>query len=120
MSLVLIVEDDAHIRRVLRTLLEHEGFEVREACDGLEGLDSVLREEPACIVTDTMMPRMDGLKMLECIAAKGLKVPSIVVSAAIGLPDLQDLQKIGVVHVFGKPFSFDQLIDLVRKVVGAA
>lgn len=120
MSIVLVVEDDAHIRQVLRTLLQHEGFDVCEACDGLDGLDSILKNKPDCVVTDTMMPKMDGLKMLECVTAKGLKVPAIVVSAAIGLPDLGELEKIGVVAVFGKPFSFDRLIERVRKVVVGA
>ncbi len=118
MNTVLIVEDDAHIRRVLRTLLEHEGFAVREACDGLEGLNSVLAAVPACIVTDTMMPKMDGLKMLEGIVKQGISVPSIVVSAAVGLPGMDELKALGVVEVFGKPFSFDRLIALVAQVAG--
>ncbi len=117
MKRVLIVEDDAHLRRMFRALLENEGFEVREAEDGSEGLASVLREAPDCIITDTMMPRMDGLAMLRHLAAARPLIPAILVSAAFNLPEDRQLKELGVVKVFGKPFPFDRLVEAVRLAV---
>ncbi len=114
---VLIVEDDAHLRRMFRALLENEGFEVREAEDGSQGLALVLSEAPDCIITDTMMPRMDGLAMLRRLAAVRPPVPSIMVTAAFDLPDDRQLKELGVVKVFGKPFAFDRLVEAVRQAV---
>ncbi len=117
MKRILIVEDDAHLRRMFRALLENEGFEVREAEDGSEGLASVLSEAPDCIITDTMMPRMDGLAMLRHLAAAHPPIPAIMVSAAFNLPDDRQLKELGVVKVFGKPFAFDRLVEAVRLAV---
>jgi DNA-binding response OmpR family regulator len=114
MKRVLIVEDDPHLRRVFRTLLQNEGFEVHEAEDGLIGLEKVRELKPNCVVTDTMMPRLDGMGMLSRMAAEGLSAPVIVVSAVHELPEQGELQKLGVVQVFGKPFPFDQLVDAVK------
>lgn len=115
MKCVLIVEDDPHLRRVFRTLLENEGFEIHEAADGLTGLEKVRALRPRCVVTDTMMPRMDGMSMLSRMADEGLSAPVIVVSAVHELPDQDMLKRLGVVKVFGKPFPFDQLVEAVKR-----
>ncbi len=118
MKFVLIVEDDPHLRRVFRTLLENEGFEVAEAADGLEGFQAVQARRPDCIIADAMMPRLDGLAMLVRIAALGDPPPSFVVSALHDLPSQEDLRRLGVAGVFGKPFAFDRLVEAVKGVVG--
>lgn len=117
MNLVLIVEDDPHLRRVFRALLEGEGFEVTEASDGMEGLQAVAARRPDCIIADAMMPRLDGITMLTRIAALGHPPPSLVVSALHQLPSHEDLRRLGVAGVFGKPFAFDQLVEAVKAIV---
>lgn len=119
MKLVLIVEDDPHLRRVFRALLESEGFEVAEAADGVEGLEAAEARRPDCIIADAMMPRLDGISMLTRIAALGHPPPSLVVSALHELPSQEDLRRLGVAGVFGKPFAFDQLVEAVKAVVAA-
>ena len=116
MSRVLIVEDDAHIRRVLRTLLQSEGLEVYEAADGLQGLSEALERSPRCIVTDTMMPHMDGITMLEHLRERGLDIPVILISAAHELPDAKRREALGIVALFPKPFDFDALLGAVRTI----
>ena len=61
---VLVVDDDAGTREMLRRLLTREGWLVREAEDGAAGLDEVARSRPAVVLLDLMMPRMDGFEML--------------------------------------------------------
>jgi len=119
MKTVLVVEDDAHIRRVLRTLLENEGYAVAEAADGVEGLARALETPPACLLTDTMMPRMDGLTLLQHLRARNLAVPAFIVSAASSLPPAEELRDLGVLRVFAKPFDFDALLAAVRQTCGA-
>ena len=118
MKTVLVVEDDAHLRRVFRTLLENEGFAVVEAGDGLEGLAAVEASPPDCIVADTMMPRMDGLTMLARLKEQGRTRPTIIVSAVHELPPMDALRELGVRQVFGKPFPFDMLVAAVVKLAG--
>lgn len=118
MKTVLIVEDDAHIRRVLRTLLENEGYAVAEAADGVEGLAKALESPPACLLTDTMMPRMDGLALLQHLKARERAIPAFVVSAATSLPAPEQLEELGVRRVFAKPFDFDALLSAVRETCG--
>ena len=118
MKTVLVVEDDPYLRRVFKTLLENEGFTVLEAADGMEGLSAVHAHDPACIVTDTMMPRMDGLGMLAQLKARGETRPTIIVSAIHKLPPMEELKALGVEQVFGKPFAFDKLVAAVVKLAG--
>ena len=120
MKRVLIVEDDDHLRRVLRTLMEAEGFEVEEAADGLAGLEAAGASPPDCILTDTLMPRLDGLDMLARLAKEGGGAPAILVSAVHQLPPREALVRLGVREVFGKPFAFDALVEAVRRVIEGA
>ena len=118
MKTVLVVEDDAHLRRVFKALLESEGFAVVEASDGIEGLAAAHAHDPACIVTDSMMPRLDGLGMLAQLKARGETKPAIIVSAVHELPPMEELKALGVEQVFGKPFAFDRLVAAVVKLAG--
>ncbi len=118
MKTILLVEDDNHIRLLIRTLLEREGLRVVEAGDGLKGLSAALATPPHCIVTDTMMPHMDGLSMLSRIRAHEIKAPAILVSAAFDLPSGDALAELGISKVVRKPFSLAALINSVLTIVG--
>lgn len=64
---ILIVEDDASLRKALLEKLEREGFAVSEAENGEEGLEVALRERPDLVLLDIVMPRMDGLTVLSTL-----------------------------------------------------
>jgi CheY-like chemotaxis protein len=117
MKRVLIVEDDDHLRRVVKTLLEAEGFSVEEAADGLAGLEAAVSRPPDCILTDTLMPRLGGLDMLARLAKEGGGAPAILVSAVHELPPREELERLRVREVFSKPFAFDGLVEAVRRIV---
>jgi two-component system, OmpR family, response regulator ArlR len=76
---ILVVEDDAAISRVLQLELEHEGYAVESARDGLSGLERALKE-PDLIILDLMLPRMDGLEVCKRVRAKS-RVPIIMLTA---------------------------------------
>lgn len=62
---ILVVEDEEPLRRVLKDILTYEGYEVLEAVNGIEGLGEALNKHPDLILLDIVMPRMDGLVMLQ-------------------------------------------------------
>ncbi len=79
---ILIVEDEVSIREALRDKLKREGFQVIEAGDGEEGLTKCQQERPNLIMTDIMMPKMDGFSMIQQLQADtNLKsIPVVIVS----------------------------------------
>lgn len=62
---ILVVEDEEPLSRVLKDILTYEGYEVLEAVNGIEGLGMALNNHPDLILLDIVMPRMDGLDMLQ-------------------------------------------------------
>lgn len=109
---VLIVEDDAAISRVLQLELQHEGYEVDVAHDGLEGLEKALKE-PDLVILDLMLPRMDGLEVTKRLRAKS-SVPVIMLTARDRVPDRVAGLDLGADDYLTKPFSTDELLARVR------
>lgn len=113
-----MVEDDPHLRRSLALILSAEGYDPSEAADGEEGLRSCSGGGWACVLTDTMMPRVDGLEMLRRLRAAGVDLPPVLlVSAAYALPPESELASLGVREVVPKPFAIDRLLAALRRVV---
>jgi len=109
---VLVVEDDAAIGRVLQLELEHEGYEVESARDGLEGLEKALKE-PDLVILDLMLPRMDGLEVTRRIRAKS-RVPIIMLTAKDRVPDRVSGLDVGADDYLTKPFATEELLARVR------
>lgn len=109
---VLVVEDDPAIGRVLQLELEHEGYRVELATDGLSGLEKALKE-PDLVVLDLMLPRMDGLEVCKRIRVKST-VPIIMLTARDAVPDRVAGLDIGADDYLTKPFSTEELLARVR------
>ena len=81
---ILIVDDEANIRLMLKTTLESEGYVVREASNGQEALDAISVERPELVLLDLSMPVMDGMAVLEQLhdesADERLRVVAVLVS----------------------------------------
>jgi CheY-like chemotaxis protein len=101
---VMIVDDEAHVIRVLRLALERAGYRVNSACDGQAALDAMEQYRPQLLVTDIQMPRMGGRALCEAVRARypGEAIPIIVMSSmtatserawAAALPDVELLEK---------------------------
>ncbi len=115
--LVLVVEDDRSVRELMETILAGEGFEVRTARDGLEGLLKLRMLRPAALVLDIMMPDVGGLRVLDQLATEHAEVPVIVVT---GKPQAADeaRRRLGTDNVFDKPFDLDEFVTRLREVAG--
>lgn len=112
---ILVVDDDPSIRSLVAEVLEDEGFTVDLASNGAEALALLEGSLPSVIVTDLMMPVMDGWEFVRtCRQDTGLSgVPIVVMSAAHGLPD--HAKHLGVRACLAKPFDLDVLVGAVDR-----
>jgi CheY-like chemotaxis protein len=118
MASVLIVDDAAFARRMVRKMLQVDGYEILEASNGQEGLDMVRSHTPDCVLTDILMPDVDGFAFLEMLQKLGITVPTIIVSA-----DIQDTardrgMKLGAAGFLNKPLKEDEVRQAVRQACG--
>lgn len=109
---ILVVEDDPKIARVLQLELEHEGYAVELAGDGLRGLERALGE-PDLVLLDVLLPRMDGLEVCRHVR-KQTNVPIIMLTAKDAVPDRVSGLDAGADDYLTKPFSIDELLARIR------
>jgi putative two-component system response regulator len=116
MSKILLVEDDVLLLDVMQTILESEGYEIHPACNGRQALDYFKSIKPDLIVSDIMMPEMDGFKLLESIRIlpEGVAVPFLFLSARTERADVNRARSLGVDDYLFKPFDAPELINAVR------
>jgi CheY-like chemotaxis protein len=114
---VLVVEDDAAIRDLLRDVLTDEGYIVREAGDGERALSILEEWHPDLVILDLGLPIVDGVEFRRRQATLGLaaEVPVIVLSARHEVPEAE----LAAAEVVRKPFDLDDLLETVARVVGA-
>ena len=119
MGKILIVEDEANIRQLVRYNLEKEGFQVMEAADGLQGLRTAQREKPDLVLLDLMLPGMDGLEV--CRTLKGAPVtaalPIIMLTAKGEEVDKIIGLELGADDYMTKPFSPRELTARIKAVL---
>lgn len=111
---VLIVDDDPAISKMMRLNLVSEGFGVRTAIHGADGLTSVAEHEPDVIVLDLQMPVMDGRTFFRELRARGCDIPVIVLSA-YGADSAR--LELGAEASMGKPFDPMDLVTTIRRVI---
>ena len=115
---ILVIDDDAHLRTMVRHMLELSGYEVDEAADGDEGLRHCREATPALIITDLFMPGREGLETIIALRHEAQGVPVIAISGggAHGTFDqLQTAGKLGAVATLRKPFLRVALLDAVHE-----
>ncbi len=116
---VLVVDDDAGVRYTLKGLFEDEGFSVREAADGAQGLAAVEAGGVELVVSDVRMPGLDGLALLDRIQALPAPRPRVVLVTAHGSERLAvEAIKRGALDYFKKPFELDDVVAVVRRALG--
>ncbi len=114
---VLIVDDAAFSRRMLRKYVEAEGYKVLEATNGQEALDMVLECQPNCILTDLLMPDVDGFQFLEALNDKGLAIPTLIISADIQESARERGKKLGAAGFINKPVKEAEIRQVVRQLL---
>jgi len=116
-SQVLAVDDDPQMRNALKEALERLGFHVEVAKDGEEALSKVQRESFALVVSDMMMPKMDGITFLKKIRSLNLYVPVLIITGFGTIESAVEAMKLGAVDYIMKPFSFESLKKAVDNLI---
>ena len=116
---VLIVDDEINIRRVLAAMLKREGYEVTTAADGEQAL-AVLHKTPVhVVVTDLVMPRVDGMELLRRVSADFPDVPVILITAHGSVDSAVAALKAGAFDYITKPFEQEELKKVIAKAARA-
>ncbi len=113
---ILVVDDDPHIREVVRFALEQGNYAVEEASDGRQGLERFGRTQPDLLVLDVLMPEMDGLELCREIR-KSSRVPILFLSSKADEIDRILGLEIGGDDYLSKPFSPRELAARVRVIL---
>ncbi len=111
---LLVVDDDASIRRMLDRTLTAAGYEVALAADGGQALAAVERAAPDLIVLDLAMPGVDGPAVLRRLRGRGLATPVLLLTARDSLSDRVDGLDAGADDYLVKPFETDELLARIR------
>jgi len=112
---VLVVDDEQSLRKVLAATLQREGYEVQVASDGEEALAALDRDGADVVVTDLVMPRMDGLSLLRKVVVSHPDVPVIVVTAHGRVDSAVEAMKAGAFDFVTKPFEHSELKTIIAK-----
>lgn len=117
MARILVIDDDASIRFLLRGLLEMQGYDVIEAENGSEGLQCYWAESPDLVITDMQMPVMDGMQLiLELRRA----CPRAKIIAMSGGQRTLNLARPLTQRTFEKPFQLGQMLAAIQDLVSVA
>ncbi len=111
---ILVVDDDARIRTVVRRGLAYEGFRVVEAGSGEEGLAKAREHLPDLVVLDVMMPGIDGLEVTRRLRSSGDEIAILMLTARDEVRDRVEGLEIGADDYLVKPFSFEELLARVH------
>ncbi|MBV8980426.1 MAG: response regulator [Acidimicrobiia bacterium] len=116
---VLVVDDDPVILRLLQVNFELEGIGVATAVDGEEGLKMAQSDPPDLVISDIMMPKVNGLELLAALRSNPdtAALPVILLSAKAQVADVQRGLELGADDYVTKPFDPLELIDRIYKVL---
>ena len=116
---VLIADDDAGIRELLRDQLEAAGFETKVARDGHQALDRIWSFRPDAMVLDLSMPGLDGFGVLQSLQDQAIRLPVLVLTARHDASDVRKAVSLGARDYLAKPFTEAQLKARIARLLRA-
>lgn len=114
-SAVLVVDDEEHIRDILKESLEAAGYEVHTATNGREGLKKLRQRRYRLLLLDIRMPEKSGLSLLSEIGDELGDTPVIMLTGLAGAEELREAKALGAVRCIQKPFAIDSLLQAVQE-----
>jgi CheY-like chemotaxis protein len=124
MSTILLVEDETLLREGIQEILEAHGYVVIGAADGLEALEWLGQATVNLIVTDLLMPNMNGVEFIKHVHADHPDIPIVVISGSNGTAmtrmGIESIQVQGTTASITKPFKAAELVAMVQKVLATA
>jgi two-component system nitrogen regulation response regulator NtrX len=113
-SRILVIDDEAEIRRSVRMILEYEGYDVIEASSGPEGVTLAERESPDLVFLDIKMPGMDGLDALQRIRAANESLPVVIISGHGTVSTAVEATKAGAFDFIETPLATERVLVTIR------
>jgi two-component system NtrC family response regulator len=117
---ILVIDDDASLRRVLEFTLQEEGYHVITAASGEEGLERFAKEKPAVVITDVRMPGINGYQVLKSIKERTPSTVVIIITAFGVLEEAVEAMKQGAFDYLTKPFDREALKTTLRRALAAS
>ena len=117
---ILLIDDDSQFQKFLAELLELHGFEVIKADDGEKGLISYDQDQPKLIITDLVMPLIDGIEVILKIRNRDKDIPIIALSGGnrgFGCDYLNAAKKLGATTTFEKPIDSNKLLEAINEYI---
>ena len=116
MSKILVIEDEAAIRRVLVKILSEESdtYQLDEAEDGLIGIEKIRKEDYDLILCDIKMPKMDGVEVLEAVKKLKPEIPIVMISGHGDIDTAVNTMRLGAFDYISKPPDLNRLLNTVR------
>ena len=111
---VLVAEDDQQVRESLVRVFEFEGYDVLAVNDGAQALGAFDEYQPDVLVTDVMMPMVDGLDVCRRLRARGDRTPILILTARVEVSDRVAGLDAGADDYLPKPFALDELLARLR------
>ncbi len=117
MKRILVAEDDADMMKLFRTVLTKEGYEVIPAEDGLMAIRYLNREYVDLIISDIMMPNMDGFQLVRALREAGKKTPILLITAKDGFDDMRKGFSLGTDDYMVKPVNMNEMLLRVEALI---
>ena len=114
---ILIIEDDTQTAKFIQKGLSESGFNVDHADDGKNGLDLAMNNEYDALIIDRMLPRMDGLSIVENLRGQGFSVPILILSALGDVDQRVEGLKAGGDDYLVKPYAFTELLARLQSII---
>jgi two-component system response regulator FixJ len=114
---VFVVDDDAAVRKSLRWLIESVSVQVETFGTAQEFLEASDPQRPGCLVVDVRLPGLSGLELQDQLAARGVRLPTIVITGHGDVPMAVRAFKAGAIDFIEKPFSDQQLLDRIQQAI---
>jgi DNA-binding NtrC family response regulator len=114
---VLVIDDEEIMREILQTLLEREGYSVRLAASGQEGLDLARSLPLDAVIVDVMMPGIDGLQVLDELRKHDDNLPVLMITAYASMDTAIKAMKLGAFDYITKPFKNDEVLVVLQNAI---
>lgn len=114
---ILVAEDEENMRKVLKTMLEKEGYEVYLAADGEDAKRQISRRPPSLVLTDLIMPRMNGMELLYWMTKTHSSIPVIILTAYGTIDTAVEALKRGAFDYITKPFDQQDFLSTIKKAI---
>lgn len=118
MARILIIDDSTFQRKIVASILTADQHEVIAAANGREGLEAAKTQQPDLVITDLLMPDMDGFLFLKEAKAAGIGTPVLILTSDIQTATRDRCMALGAAAVMNKPVNRECLIGTVRQMLG--